>query len=160
MSTTVCFINTAANRTSARSVPGVNQNNRNTSASSLVFDVGTKLIKRPVSVPASLLAANRCLTNALQIFQSNASSSVLRLFYKPLTDYVVDVRLKSGLLPGQSLEFALGRFCVFALKAAATMLVFPAIFVNYLAAKNLSVTISCKMNRAAEGYVPSSQEFK
>ena len=160
MGTTVCFINTATNRTSARSVPGVNQNNRNTSASSLVFDAGTKLIKRPVSVPASLLATNRCLTNALQIFQSNASLSVLRLFYKPLTNYVVDVRLKSGLLPGQSLEFALSRFCVFALKAAATMLVFPAIFVNYLAAKNLSVTISCKMNRAAEGYVPSSQEFK
>ena len=145
LSTTIGFINATTHGAGLTGVSGINKDHRNTHSFSLVADVLTQLVERPVSVLASLLATNRCLTNTAQIFQSDSAVSVLRFSNKLFTDRVVSVGLEPGLPTGKFLEFALSGLRTVALKVTATMFIFAPVVLDFLTAKLFSVAVGCNI---------------
>ena len=148
MRTTVCFIDTTTNCTGTTGVARVNQDNGHPAQLRLVCDVLAQLVERPVSVLAPLSAANLCLTNTAQIFQSDCPLSVLRLLNKLLTDYVVGIRLETRLLARYFLEFSFGRLRALALKITAAVLIFSAVLFNTFSAEVFTIAVRCKVDDA------------
>ena len=140
------FINTTAYWTSLAGVPRINEDHWDACQLSLVSNIALKLIERPVSVLASLLASNRSLTDSAQIFKSDSPLSVLRFLNKTLADRVVGITLKPGLLAGDFLEFMFCRFGLLLLKVLTAMLEFAAVIIDYLAGELLTVAINCQID--------------
>jgi len=82
------FVNTTTYGAGSRGIVWINEDHGNTCQFSLIADILSQLVKRPVSVLAPLLATNGSLANTAQIFQSDSSLSVLR-FSNKLTSHIL-----------------------------------------------------------------------
>jgi len=141
------FINTTAYWTSLAGVPRINEDHWDACQLSLVSNIALKLIERPVSVLASLLASKRCpIANTLQSFKGNRSTGVLRFSNKTLADRVICVGLKPGLLAGDFLEFALCRFGLLLLKVLTAMLELAAVIIHSLTAELFAIAVNSQVD--------------
>lgn len=116
------FINTSALWTSPARIPWIHQDHRDACALGFVRDEFTKLIERPVAVPASLRASNLCLAEPAQVLEGHSPTSVLRLLNKLLADHVIGVFLKTRLFSRELPKFAFGGLRAFLLKIGAAVL--------------------------------------
>ena len=92
MRRTITFINTTANRTSARSITRVNKFNDNPRQLCFVFDKGTQLSECPRVMLSPLAMPNRdSVTDAAQIFQSDTPASVFSLCNNALGNGVINI---------------------------------------------------------------------
>jgi len=148
LTATIGFIDTTTDRTGAACTPWVYWAHRNASPLSLVFDEAAKLKERPITMLVPLLAANRSLTDALEVFQGDTSVSVLRFLNKSLTNRMVDICLKTGLTARQLTKFAFRRLGLLALKITTPVFVLPAVTFHYLSVKVFSITIRGKIDNA------------
>src|SRR5690606_6307271 len=99
--------------TLARSITRVNRYHGYSVQSSLVFDLGFQIVKRPVIQPVALALTNRySVTDAGKVFQSNRSLSVFSLSHKAFTNNVVMKFLIAFLFTRKLFKFSLCRLCL------------------------------------------------
>lgn len=158
MRDTIGSIDTTTLRTSPAGITRVNEDHPHPYSFGLVSDVLAQLVERPVTMLASLLATyNRFLADARQIFQGDGSTSVYCFFNKLFADLVVGVLLEACLLSRQFLEFTFGGFGLLLLQILSAMLELPAIVLDRLTAKILSVAVGGQIDDAQ---VYSQHTFK
>jgi hypothetical protein len=145
---TIGFINTATLRTSPGRISRINENQGNTHAFGFVGDVLAELIERPVTMLASLRAANRSLADTAQVFQSDSPTSVLRFLNKPFTDRVIGMLLETCLLSREFFEFAFGRLGLFFLQVLSAMLKYTSIPLYIRPAEVLPIGIGSDIHNA------------
>lgn len=95
---TVLLVNTAAFSTSSGSVPGIDQDHRNSTSSSLVLNEAPQLVEAPrVMLTPLSLSHSYSLRDSSKVFQSNGTESVLGFRHHLLRGAVIHVSTKSGL---------------------------------------------------------------
>ena len=136
-------------RTGLAGIFWTNEKNWNTSKLSLVNNFCSQVVERPISMSCSLLAPNNsCLTDTTQIFESDSPLSALCFFYKTFANQMVSIRLKSGLLSRDFLEFTLCGFSAFLLQVLTAMFEFATIFINSLTTKLFTVAVRSDIDNA------------
>lgn len=117
MRRTITLIHAAAYRASSAGIPGVNQNDRNTSNSRLVLDFLPEIVERPGVVLSPLSLANSYpFADTLEIFKCNPASGVFRSLHQLFGDAVVHVFGKATFFAAAFLEQAFGRLRAFGLQ--------------------------------------------
>jgi len=146
---TIRFGDVTTYGTSLAGVLGINKDHWNTRQHSLVGDVLSQLIERPVSELAPLLATKpRPIANACQVLKGYRSFGDLRFLNKTLANRMVGVALKSGLLTRDFLKFTLCGFSLFLLQILAQMLMLMAVILYCFATVVFSITVGCKVHDA------------
>jgi len=116
---TITFINTTANRTSARGITGVNKFYNDPRQRRFVFDKGTQLSECPRVMLSPLAMPNRnSVTNAAQIFQSDTPASVFSLGNNALCNGVIDISSEASFFTRTLYEKSFGCLRALGLKFA------------------------------------------
>ena len=119
MRRTITFINTTTDRTSARSIAGVNQFYNDPRQLRFVFDKGTQLSECPRVMLSPLAMPNRnSVTNTAQIFQSDTPASVFSLCNNTLCNSVIDIGSEASFFTRTLYEKSFGSFRALGLKFA------------------------------------------
>ena len=109
----------------------------------LVFNERSQLEESPVVEHCSLAAADIYpATNAFKVFNCDNAAGVERLSNDPFRDDVIDVRLKSRLLPFDSAELSFRRTSSFLLKIATAVNECASNFLHLLSRVCLATAIS------------------
>ncbi len=146
---TIPLINVTAGRTSARCVTGVYEDYRHTNALGLICHEGAQLKEGPTMQPCSLTAASRYpVTNARQIFESNAATGVLRRLHKLLGYAVIRISDKASFLAGQLFETAMTGLRTFALQLRAQATMTKTHVLNCFTLMHCSIRISGNIDEA------------
>ncbi len=149
MRRTITFINTTADRASARSIARVNEFNDNPRQLCFVFDKGTQLSECPRVVLSPLAMPNRdSVTDAAQIFQSNTPASVFSLGNNTLANRVIDIGSKTSLFARTFYEKSFGCLRVFYLKFATKFRLTLSETVDLIARVSLTIGISGNIHDA------------
>lgn len=147
--TTICFINTTADRTGSGSVARVNEYQRHTGQSGFVFDKGTQLIERPRMQLASLRLTNPYpVTDTAEVFQSDPAFGVFSLIHKLLADLVVHIGCKAPFLAGEVLEATARGLRTFRLQPCAYPVVATAQAAHVVAGVERAVTVNGDIGNA------------
>ena len=107
---TIAFIDTTTPGAGTAGIPRVYQGHGNSYPSCLVFDERSQLKERPAMQRGSLTLSNRYPSaDALEVFQSDSTSSALSMFHDTLADRVVHTSGKTRFLLGSLIQSAFGR---------------------------------------------------
>ena len=145
----VSLVDAAARAAFTRRVAGIDKADRNPGPFRFVSQETAQLGKGPIAKPCPLVAASRYPSaNALEVFESNATSGAFSVLNERLRYAMVGLGLEPPLFAGQFPQPALGRFGAALLQASAPLGIMLADPLNLSAGINRAVTGGGKAHNA------------
>lgn len=122
---------------------------RNAEQLRFVGQENPQLTEAPVKMPRSLGLANRSpLRNATEIFNGDPQIVPSGLRDKSFADAVIRVCLEARLASRQLLESALGTLCADKLKSLATILMPPALSLNFVTRESVPIRVNREIDHS------------